>query len=161
MAKVILDSVTGGYDLSKINANFSKLANELNEKVAYRQVEEGEPNTVEVDLDINNKFLYNLPEPVLDHHPATKQFVVNSLAVGLNPLLLLAQEAASDAQDSANAAAVSEGEAEDAAAAALVSEGLAAASAGLAANYAQLSNLVDYGSITELSDYTTDYGVII
>lgn len=58
--KITLDTVASGYDLSKINSNFVKIQNELNEKVLYRNPPTGEANTLEQNLDANGKTIYNL-----------------------------------------------------------------------------------------------------
>lgn len=58
--KITLDNVSSGYDLSKINANFQTIQDELNNRVLYRNVEEGETNTLEDSLDANSKSIYNL-----------------------------------------------------------------------------------------------------
>ena len=64
MAKIVLDPITSGYNLSKINANFVALAAELQEKVLYRDNPSGEPNLMNNDLDMNAKRILNLPTPV-------------------------------------------------------------------------------------------------
>ncbi len=64
MAKIVLDEVAAGYDLSKINDNFNKIEQEFQDKVFYRNNPDGEPNTFEKDIDVNSKRLYNLAAPV-------------------------------------------------------------------------------------------------
>ena len=64
MAKLTLDTVSGGYDLSIINDNFDKIETEFQNKVLYRNNPVGENNTVETDVDMNGKRIYNLPEPI-------------------------------------------------------------------------------------------------
>lgn len=59
MAKITLDQITGGYDLSKINTNFDKIEAELQNKVLYRDNPVGEANTMEDDLDMNANTIYN------------------------------------------------------------------------------------------------------
>lgn len=59
MAKIVLDNITGGYDLSKINANFDKIEAEFQNEVLYRDNPEGEPNTMEQDLDANGNSIIN------------------------------------------------------------------------------------------------------
>lgn len=80
MAKIVLDTVTGGYDLSVINNNFDKIETELQNKVLYRNNPVGEPNTLETDVDANGKRIYNLPEPLLDSEPARLQDLQNAVA---------------------------------------------------------------------------------
>lgn len=60
MAKITLDNINGGYDLSLINNNFDKIETELNEKVLYRNPPVNENNSLEVNLDANQKTIYNL-----------------------------------------------------------------------------------------------------
>lgn len=70
MAKINLNDIVSGFNLSKINDNFQKIATALNDKVLWRNSVEGEPNQMQNDLDMNGKRVYNLPEPVADHEPA-------------------------------------------------------------------------------------------
>lgn len=78
MAKIDLNEIKGGFNLSQINANFDKIETNLNEKVLYRDNPVGEPNQMKTDLDMNQKRIYNLPEPLLDHEPARKIDLVYS-----------------------------------------------------------------------------------
>jgi hypothetical protein len=61
--KIELDSVLGGYSLTKINENFQRIQDEFNNKVLYRDNVDGEANTLEDDIDVNSKRLYNLGAP--------------------------------------------------------------------------------------------------
>ena len=70
MAKIDLNDVKGGFNLSQINSNFNKIEQALNEKVLYRDNPEGEANQMLSPLDMNGQRVYNLPEPVLNHEPA-------------------------------------------------------------------------------------------
>lgn len=60
MSKIVLDDVISGYGLSKINENFQKVQDALNNEVLYRDNPEGEPNTIEQDVDVNGFSLYNV-----------------------------------------------------------------------------------------------------
>lgn len=60
MSKVELDTISSGYNLSKINSNFQKVEDELNNKVLYRQVEDGEPNAMSENLDMNSNNIINV-----------------------------------------------------------------------------------------------------
>ncbi len=100
MPKIILDSIAGGYDLSKINANFQKIEDELNDKVLYRDNTDGEPNQLEDDVDANGKRIYNLPDPVSNMEPTTKGYVEANYGAG-------SLENANNAAASAAASAVS------------------------------------------------------
>lgn len=59
MSKIDLDTITSGYNLSKINANFQKLEGELNNKVLYRSPPTGEPNSMSANLDMNGRAVLN------------------------------------------------------------------------------------------------------
>lgn len=86
MAKITLDTVTGGYDLSVINDNFDKIETDLNNKVMYRNNPVGEPNTYETDVDANNKRIFNLPAPTLASEAARLQDI-QGLMNGLGSLV--------------------------------------------------------------------------
>lgn len=73
--KITLDTVASGYDLSKVNANFQKIEDELNEKVLYRDNPDGEPNQLVDDIDANGKRLYNVPIPTSNGDVANKLYV--------------------------------------------------------------------------------------
>ena len=59
MSKIDLDPITSGYNLSKINANFQKVEDELNNKVLYRDPPAGEPNSMSSNLDMNSRSILN------------------------------------------------------------------------------------------------------
>lgn len=59
MSKIDLDPITSGYNLSKINANFQKVEDELNNKVLYRDSPAGEPNSMSSNLDMNGRSILN------------------------------------------------------------------------------------------------------
>lgn len=59
MSKIDLAPITSGYNLSKINANFQKVEDELNNKVLYRNSPAGEPNSMSSNLDMNSKSILN------------------------------------------------------------------------------------------------------
>lgn len=87
MAKIVLDTITGGYDLSLINDNFDKIEAEFQNKVLYRDNPVGEANTLQTDVDVNEKIIYNLPEPLLDSQAARLQDVQNAIAGGAANLI--------------------------------------------------------------------------
>lgn len=60
MSKINLDPINSGYNLSKINGNFNKLQNELNNKVLYRQSPVGEPNSMSQDFDMDSNDILNV-----------------------------------------------------------------------------------------------------
>lgn len=59
MSKIVLDTISSGYNLSKINANFVLLQNELNNSVLYRVNPTGEPNSLSDDIDLNGNDILN------------------------------------------------------------------------------------------------------
>lgn len=59
MPKITLPDVMSGYNLSAINSNFQKIEDELNNKVLYRQVQDGEPNAMSENLDMNSNDILN------------------------------------------------------------------------------------------------------
>lgn len=59
MTKITLPDITSGYNLSAINSNFQKVEDELNNKVLYRQVQDGEPNQMKKNLDMNGNDILN------------------------------------------------------------------------------------------------------
>lgn len=64
MAKITLSPIASTTDISKINSNFQKIVETLNERVLYRKNVSGESNTVQNDIDLNGKRIINLPQPV-------------------------------------------------------------------------------------------------
>ena len=67
--KIELDSVESGYGLSKINDNFQKIEDELNNRVLYRDNTNGAPNAMDNPLDMNGERIYNLPRPTSASEP--------------------------------------------------------------------------------------------
>jgi len=64
MAKIVLSKPTSGYNLAAINANFTAIEAEFQDKVLYRNNPVGEANTLETALDANSKRIFNLPTPI-------------------------------------------------------------------------------------------------
>ena len=60
MAKIVLDDVTRADNVQKMNENFTKLEQELQNKVLYRDNPTGEPNQMENDLDMNSNDILNV-----------------------------------------------------------------------------------------------------
>lgn len=71
MTKITLPDITSGYNLSKINSNFQRVENELNNKVLYRVGITGEPNQMLSTLDMNSNRIINLPDAVSAQEPVT------------------------------------------------------------------------------------------
>lgn len=57
MTDIVLSPITSGYNLSKINANFAKIANAINSDVLHVR---GGNNTMFQDLDMNDNALLNV-----------------------------------------------------------------------------------------------------
>ena len=71
MTKITLPDIKSGYNLSAINSNFQKIEDELNNKVLYRRVDDGEPNSMSKNLDMNSRRILNLPDAASLSEPAT------------------------------------------------------------------------------------------
>lgn len=63
MTDITLSPITSGYNLSKINTNFNKVENAINDDVVHRQ---GGNNTMLQDLDMNSYALLNVQVDVND-----------------------------------------------------------------------------------------------
>lgn len=102
MSKIVLTDVSSGFQLSKINENFQKIEDELNNKVLYRDAPTGEPNALENDLDINGKSLYNVGDISLLGHDGFEEILAET-----EDARDAAISAATDAQNEAISAAAS------------------------------------------------------
>lgn len=80
MAKITLTEPLSGYNLAAINANFVAIEAEFQDKVLYRDNPVGEANSLETDIDVNSKRIYNLPEPTLPSEAARLQDVQNAIS---------------------------------------------------------------------------------
>ncbi len=140
MSKIVLNDVTNLNALSVINDNFDKLEQELQTKVLYRDNPEGEPNTLENDVDANGNSLYNIQDLTIDGNFTVNgksiEEVIDEATQGIEDNALAAQNAATAAQASAVAADASADAADVSEANALDSENAAAASASSAASSA-------------------------
>jgi hypothetical protein len=76
MSKIVLDNISGGHNLQKINANFDKIEAEFANKVVYRD----EAGSLSVDLDANGMQIYNLPAPTSLNSAARQQDVLDAVA---------------------------------------------------------------------------------
>lgn len=54
-----LDNIASGYSLGKVNTNFTRIAEALNDRVLWRQNIAGQPNAMQQDLDMNSFAVYN------------------------------------------------------------------------------------------------------
>ena len=102
MSKIVLTDVSSGFQLSKINENFQKIEDELNNKVLYRDAPTGEPNALENDLDANGKSLYNIGDISLLGHDGFEEILAET-----EDARDAAISAATDAQNEAISAAAS------------------------------------------------------
>lgn len=94
MAKISLNKPTSGYNLSAINDNFTKIEQEFQNKVLYRDNPGTEANTLQSDIDVNGKRLFNIGQ--LD--------ILTSFSVaGVDLATTLAQASASAAVAAASA----------------------------------------------------------
>lgn len=73
--KITLTQIQSGYELSKINDNFQKIEDELNDKVLYRNPPANTTNTLEKTLDANNQKIVNLPVPTENYQAVPKKYV--------------------------------------------------------------------------------------
>lgn len=115
MAKIVFGDTSSGYNINVINQNFQKIAEELQNKVLYRNNPSGEPNALENDLDANGYTVYNLKTPTEANQAVPKSYVDNyaSIAVAdltdlLMPLVDQAEIYKNQAGASATQAAFSE-----------------------------------------------------
>ena len=128
MAKITLPSVASGFNLSTINSNFQTIADQLNNKVLYRNNPSSTPNQMFNNLDMNSRRILNLPEPVSDLEPLRKIDAGNLVELSEEAIeaAAIAVQAKEDAEDAAAEAASS-----------LVSIGTAVTDAQTAATDAQ------------------------
>lgn len=66
--------------ITGINANFQSIEDELNNKVLYRNNPTGEPNSMNNDLDMNGKRVFNLPAPADSNEAARLQDITNAIS---------------------------------------------------------------------------------
>lgn len=62
MSKIQLNNIVNTQNVQLINDNFDKISKVINEKMLSRKPE-GEPNTLQEPLDLNNQRLLNVPKP--------------------------------------------------------------------------------------------------
>lgn len=88
MAKITFPVATTLDYLSTVNDNFVQVANEMNNKILYRDNPVGETNTMENDLDMNQNHIFNLPVPQNMNEAARLQDVVNAMT-GIVPAAVI------------------------------------------------------------------------
>ena len=166
MAKIVLDNVASGYNLSKINKNFQRIADELQSKVLYRNNPGGEPNSLKTDLDMNSKNILNAGQVhaqsimkdgvdyvvlIQGYAKDAEQSAVNSLASSL----LSAASANAAATSAGNAKGYAESTAEYYALTDAIKTSLAGGTIGFD------SPAYDFGSVaTETTYFNRDFGSI-
>lgn len=69
MSSINLTDVNGGYNLNKINQNFTEIERVINEELLHRINEDSLPNNLETDIDANSCRVYNLPTPTTGGEP--------------------------------------------------------------------------------------------
>jgi hypothetical protein len=156
MSKIVLNDVTNLNALSVINDNFDKLEQELQTKVLYRDNPEGEPNTLENDVDANGNSLYNIQDLTIDGNFTVNgksiEEVIDEATQGIEDNALAAQNAATAAQASAVAADAS-------ADSAIVSEAIATTKASEANNSADTANTYANVATAQAEIATTQAGI--
>ena len=80
MSKIDLDQITSGYNLSKINSNFQKIEDTLNQEVLYRKNYVGEPNEMRTNLDMNGNKILNVVTGTSPSDLATRGYVDEEVA---------------------------------------------------------------------------------
>lgn len=78
MSKITIKPLASGYNLQAIGENFDAIADELNNKVLYRNPPTGEPNSLLKSIDANGQRIYNLPAPLSLSDAARMQDVVDA-----------------------------------------------------------------------------------
>lgn len=87
MAKITLDSILSGFQtVSQVSSNNSKIEDELNDKVLYRDNPTGEANQMLNELDMNSQRIINLPSPIADQEPARWIDVKNGVSTIVEPV---------------------------------------------------------------------------
>lgn len=105
MAKIVLDNILSGYDLSKINVNFQRIATQINNNILFRQVAPGETNSLLQDLDANGKHIYNLPDPTLEGDAVPYGWLLEQDELAAASAIAAAESAAAALISEQNAAA--------------------------------------------------------
>jgi len=119
MAKLTLNDIVNTYSTTLINDNFTKIEDEFQDKVLYRDNPNGEPNEMLTSLDMNNRRILNLPTPQSPGEPA-RLADISGLA-DITEAVLAAQAAAADALASEQNAEISASQAASAATSAFAS----------------------------------------
>lgn len=81
MSKIELPNVTSGYNLARINDNFQKIEDALNQEVLYRTSYVGEPNEMQTNLDMNSNRILNVTTGDGAGDLVTKGYVDQQIAI--------------------------------------------------------------------------------
>lgn len=81
MSKITLPAVVNTTNVSTINSNFQVIAEQLNDKVLYRNNPLFEPNQMITPLDMNSNRILNLPKPISALEPVRRIDVVDTSTV--------------------------------------------------------------------------------
>ena len=80
MAKITIPDIASQFASQEaLNARFTQVENELNDKVLYRDNPDGEPNAMAQELDMNTNRIINLPEPMSPNDAARLQDVTQAV----------------------------------------------------------------------------------
>jgi len=105
MSKIVLNDVTNLNSLSVINDNFDKIEQEFQNKVFYRDNPDGEPNTLNGDLDANGGNIYNVATlSVSDTFTVNGQSIEQAVSAAAAEIEQSAQSAENSAIAAANSA---------------------------------------------------------
>lgn len=155
MAKIVLNTVKNGNTLSTINSNFAAIANELQNKVLYRDNPVGEPNAVIDPIDLNGTDILNGGTINADHLIIDGVNFEDDIAEAIAQVDALVLEAEGFADDAAASAVLAQDQVSLAAAQvslATVQAGNAATSATQAAASVVAAQLIEDEIDAKLAD---------
>lgn len=171
MAKLSLSKPTSGYNLAAINANFTAIESEFQNKVLYRDNPVGEANTLQTDVDANSKNIYNVGTlsaltsiSVAGVDLSTKLVEASASAAASAASAVLSSNYAADSLASANNADASEASAlsysNSSAASYALTATIASAFAGGTVGFDAIA--YDWGSVGDATTYfNRDFGLIV
>ena len=108
MAKIVFNTVKNGNTLSTINSNFASIANELQNKVLYRDNPVGEPNAVIDNIDLNGTDILNGGTINADHLIIDGVNFEDNIATAIAQVDALVLEAEGFADDAAASAVLAQ-----------------------------------------------------
>lgn len=171
MSKVVLVPIQSGFALSKINDNFATIADNLNNKVLYRDVPLGEPNAFMSDLDLDGNSIYNVDDLTV-RGELTVDGVNLAEQIGLSKMYaeqseassvqsgVYAGQSATSASQSATSAVQSMQRRDESQHYADVSQGIASALAGSTIGFDAVA--YDFGAVTDLTTYfNRNFGTVV